>query len=332
MDRFKHENVKHASECYHFKKRLSNKPIYVMNWTSEVPLIKLPLGDFLKEHSAYHFLVIKNDSIVFEYSDAKMKEYKPSPGFSISKTFVSATLGVALKEGYVKSINDLAKDYLPELNYHPYFECLTINHLLNQMSGLKSEVDGISDAYYGKVDKVLHELHFTSKPGEKLDYVNINTILVGLIIERTTGRDLHDYFSDKIWSRIGTCDSAVWAYDYKTNHTRSFCCFGTSPRDYAKFGKLYLDKGRWNNEQIIDSNWVINSTSTSNTLGQNVGYNNYWFIGEKEVGDFTALGMFRQQIYVNPKERVVIVSIMEFHGRNLPLRWWQLLRQIAEQA
>lgn len=332
MHRFKHEEVKHAPVCYEFKKRMSNKPIYVVNWDPDEPLCRSPLEDFLKNQKANHCLVIKNDTIVFEYHDQRIKKYEPSPAFSMAKTLVSATLGVAIKERYVRSVNERVKDYLPELDYHPYFETLTINHLLNQTSGLKFEVNNISDAYYGKLEKVLTGLHFKAKPGTHLEYVNINTILIGVIIERTTGRNLHEYFSEKIWTKIGTCDSTVWAYDYKTKHTRSFGGFGASPRDYAKFGRLYLHKGRWGSEQVIDSNWVIASTSYENALGERSGYNNYWFIGEKDVGDFMSMGMYKQQIYVYPKENVVIVTLMKFNKKNLPLRWWQILRQIAEQA
>ncbi len=332
IKRFKHAEVKHAEVCYEFDKRLSNKKIFVTNWTSNIPLIRLPLEKFLLKQKANHFLVIKNDSVVFEYKNKKISSYEPSPSFSIAKIFVSGAIGVALKEGYIKSVNELVKNYLPELNYHKNFESLTINHLLNQTSGIKSTVSNISDANYGKVEKVLKELDFEAKPGENFEYININTILLGIILERTTGRDLHDYFSDKIWSKIGTCDSTVWGYDYKTKHTRSFSCFGASPQDYAKFGRLYLNKGKWGDEQIIDSSWILASTSNVNSLGENVGYNNYWFIGEKEIGDFMAIGMFRQQIYINPKENVIIVSLMKFNRKNLPVRWWEILRQIAKQV
>ncbi len=332
MHRFKHEEVKHAPVCYEFPKTAENKKINVFNWDPDEPLERKPLELFLKNQKANHFLVIKNDSIVFEYNDPKIVRYQPSPAFSIAKTLVSATLGVALQEGYVGSVNELAKHYLPELSYHPYFDELTISHLLNQTSGLKFEVDNISHAYYGKIEKVMKGLHFEARPGEYLKYENINTILIGIIIERTTGRNLHEYFSEKIWSRIGTCDSTIWAYDYKTKHTRSFGCFGASSRDYAKFGRLYLKKGKWGNEQVIDSNWVLASTSPVNFLGENTGYNNYWFIGEQEVGDFMSMGMYRQQIYVNPEKNVVIVCLLKFNKKNLPLRWWQVLRQISEQA
>ncbi len=329
--RFKYETVQHADTAFEFTK-IPDKSIYVTNWTSKVPLIRLPLEQFLENQKAKYFLVIKNDSIVFEYTDKKIKKYNPVPSFSISKSFVSACLGIAIEEGRIGSLNDLVKDYLPELNYHKNFESLTINHLLNQKSGLKMRVPNVADAYYGKVENVLPTLIFKAKPGEYFEYINVNYTLLGLIIERTTKKDLHTYFSENIWAKIGTCDSAVWGYDYKTRHTRAIGCFAGSARDYAKFGRLYMNKGKWAGEQLIDSNWVNSSICQVNALGENVGYNNSWFIGEKEIGDYMALGMYRQQIYINPKNNVIIVSLMKFYPENLDLKWWQILRQITEEV
>jgi len=332
IKRFKHATVKHADTCYEFTKAAKNKSIYVTNWTHKLPLSRLPLEQFLKQQQCYHFLVIKNDSIVFEYNNKKIKGYQPSPTFSIAKSFLSASIGIAITQGYIGSINDLVKDYLPELNYHKNFDILTINHLLNQESGINENVNHLSHTNYGKIEKILPKIEFKDCPGKTLEYVNTNYTLLGLLIERATKQDLYKYFSDNIWSKIGTCDSTVWGYDYRTHHTRAFSCFGGSTRDYAKFGRLYLNKGMWEGKQIIDSNWVAASTSQVNSLGASVGYNNSWFIGEKEVGDYMALGMYRQQIYINPKSNVIIVSIFKFDYRNLPLRWWELLRQITEQS
>ncbi len=332
IKRFKHAEVKHADTCYEFARATTNKPIYVNNWTHKLPLSRLPLKDFLEQQQCYHFLVIKNDSIVFEYNDKNLIGYQPSPTFSIAKSFLSASIGVAIKQGYIGSINDLVKDYLPELNYNPNFEKLTINHLLNQESGIKERVNHLSHTNYGKIEKILPHIEFLTEPGKRLEYVNTNYTLLGLLIERATQKDLHQYFSENIWSKIGTCDSTVWGYDYKTNHTRAFSFFGGSTRDYAKFGRLFLNKGMWNGTQIIDSNWVAASTSSVNSLGHTIGYNNGWFIGEKEIGDYMSVGMYRQQIYINPKSKVVIVCILKFDHRNLGLRWWQLMRQITEQS
>jgi len=332
LERFKTEQVAHDTECYDFIKLLKNKSFEVTNWVYSTPLLYSPLETFLKDREAQYFLVIKNDTIVYDYQDQKIKSYKPSSSFSISKVFVSALLGKAIEEGYIPSTQALVKDYIPEFNYDENFNYLTLDHLINQKSGIRIDVDDISDTYYGKIEKILDEIHFTATPGTHFEYVNINTILLSICIERVTKKDLHVYFSEKIWSKIGTCDSAVWGYDYKTNHTRSFCCFGSSPKDYAKFARLYLNKGNWNGVQLIDSNWITSTTSYKNSSGEEMGYNNYWYIGEKEVGDYMAIGMYRQQVYINPKENVIIVCFMKFNGNNLPIRWWQLLRQIAAQA
>lgn len=332
IKRFKHAEVKHADTAYEFSKAEKNKSIYVTNWTYKYPLSRLSLDQFLQKQQCYHFMVVKNDSIVFEYNDKKINEYQPSPTFSIAKSFLSASVGIAITQGHIGSINDLVKEYLPELNYHKNFDQLTINHLLNQESGIKENVNHLSHTNYGKIEKVLPKIEFKDEPGKILEYVNTNYTLLGLLVERATKKDLYQYFSENIWSKIGTCDSTVWGYDYRTHHTRAFSFFGGSTRDYAKFGRLYLNKGMWEGKQIIDSNWVKTSTSQVNALGSNVGYNNSWFIGEKEFGDYMSVGMYRQQIYINPKDNVVIVCILKFDYRNLELRWWQLMRQVSEQV
>lgn len=332
IHRFKHEEVPHASTCFEFKKDTSKHSFYVSNWSNTKTLSTLPLDVFLKEHKAIHFMVIKNDSLLHEYINPKLKSNTPIPSFSLAKNLLSATTGIAIEQGYIGSVNDLVKKYIPELNYHEYFELLTINHLLNQKSGLKMETDIISHANYGKIEKILPMLHFKAKPGEHLEYINYNSTLLGIIIERATGKDLHQYFAENIWTQIGTCDSSVWAYDYRSKHTRAMSSFGASARDYAKFGVLYLNKGKWANKQVIDSNWVISSTQPINALGDQIGYNNNWFIGESQVGDYMGLGMYRQQIYINPKEQTVIVCFLKFYKKNLDLRWWQIFRQLSTQA
>jgi hypothetical protein len=332
LHRFKHEEVPHAQQCYEFKKSTIDYNFSVHNWSNDKALCAAPLNTFLKEHKAIHFIVLQNDTILHEYCDPKQKEYVPSPSFSLAKNFVSACVGKALEQGYIGSVNDLVKSYIPELNYHPYFNELTINHLLNQKSGLRFEVDVISHANYGKIENIIPMLHFDARPGEHLEYININSTLLGIILERTTSKDVHTYFSENIWTKIGTCDSSVWAYDYRSKHTRAMSSFGGSARDYAKFGLLYLNKGKWANEQLLDSNWVIKSTSATNALGDEVGYNNSWFIGDEQVGDYMGLGMYRQQIYINPKNKMVIVCLLHFYEENLSIRWWQLFRQLVTQA
>ena len=331
IGRFKHEPVPKDSLCYNFGET-PNQPFELTNWIYTTPLVSSSLDDFLREQKAQDFLVIKNDTIVYNYHDSKRIPYELTPSFSISKTFVSASLGKAIEEGFIGSTSELVKKYIPEFDYDENFDFLTIDHLINQKSGIRIDVDDFSDTYYGKVEKILDEIRFVAKPGTHFEYVNINTILLSVCIERATKKDLHTYFSEKIWSKIGTCDSAVWAYDYVTKHTRSYCCFGSSPKDYAKFARLYLNNGNWNGNQIIDSNWVKSTTCPKNSLDEEVGYNSYWYIGDKEIGDYMVLGMYRQQIYINPKENVIIVCFMEFNKDNLPIRWWQVLRQIANQA
>lgn len=332
IKRFKHAEVKHANESFEFHKTKTNHPIHVYNWSHKTPLSFVPLEEFLQKQKCHHFLVIKNDSIVFEYHNPKIETYQPSPVFSISKTMVSASLGVAISKGYIESTNELVKKYIPELNHDKRFDLLTINHLLNHESGIKETVNNLARANYGRIEKILPKIEFVRTPGEYIEYVNTNYTLLGIVLERATKQDLYAFFSENIWSKIGTTDSTVWGYDYQTNHTRAMSFIGASPQDLAKFGRLYIHKGVWNGESLIDSNWINKTTSTVNASGKTMGYNSGFFIGEKEMGDYLALGMYRQQLYMNPKSNVIIVGIFKFNNQNLPLKWWEILRQISRQA
>ena len=332
ITRFKHEEVGNSDFCWNFTESIKNKNWTISNWTTKEILCRDNLSDVLTQLKAKHFLVIKNDTIVFEYLGNKMNNKLPRPIFSMAKTFISAALGKAIEEEYIDSTSQLVSYYLPELNYHENFNSLTIDHLLNQTSGLKLDVKNISDAYYSKVTNVLKNLHFKAIPGSHFEYININSVLLSLIVERATKQDLHKYFSDHIWSQIGTCDPTVWGYDYKTQHTRGFCCVGVSARDLGKFGKLYLNLGKWLGNQILDSAWVQKSTSSMDVFGNVDGYNNNWFIGDSSIGDFLTLGMHKQLLYVNPKEKVIIVSFMNSNKSTSHVLWWELMRQISNQA
>ncbi len=333
LDRFREEykEVKHAETCFSFPEKKPGQNIYLTNWNPMVPLQVGELTDFLESHKAKRFLVIKSDTIVYDYIGEKVDPYVPLPSFSIAKTFVATSLACAIQQGYIASVDEPVQKYLPELNYHEYFKSLTINHLLNQKSGIRSTVRNLSFAYYGNIEQVLWDIEFRARPGERLEYININSTLLSLIVERATGQDLYQYFSKNIWSKIGTCYYSLWAYDDDSKHTRGLSGFVGSVYDFAKFGKLYMDKGQWQGQQVLDSNWVVESTRPVNSLGDAVGYNNTWFIGDRQVGDYCAYGMYRQQIYINPEKNVIIVALMDFKHANLSLRWWQAMRQIAEQ-
>jgi CubicO group peptidase (beta-lactamase class C family) len=129
------------------------------------------------------------------------------------------------------------------------------------------------------------------------------------------------------------CDDAVWSTDTKNNLEKTYCCLGATALDYAKFGRLYLNQGVWNGKRIISERWYNKSISRDTTGGSSYNYNYCWHIGLKEYGDYMAIGLYKQHIYINPKKNLLIVL---FNDREKPLKaervnWWFVFRQIADQ-
>ena len=320
-----------------------------------------------KETKTTAFLVIRNDTILFERYYDKFNENSLLPSFSVAKSFTSALMGIAIQEGSIQSENDYVIQYLPALkDAHPYWQQLTIRHLLNMQSGIDfneenyiNPYSGISNLYITKdILKMVKKAKFKYLPGKKHYYSSFDTSILGLIIEKATNKSLADYLSDKIWQPCGMESSGTWSMDSdKAQNTKAYCCLNITARDYAKFGRLFLNQGNWNGQQIINEAWVKKSIQPdySNDCYQYQWYSQYkgavgkitpdgqfettyfsdsltaaaivkdslhqgvspsyrykgkWHIS-KCGPEFFALGIFGQEIYVNPDKNMIMVRLGE---------------------
>jgi CubicO group peptidase (beta-lactamase class C family) len=109
---------------------------------------------------------------------------------------------------------------------------------------------------------------------------SVDVQILGLILRRATGKKPSEYLSTKIWKPIHMCSNAIWSKD-KKGEDKTFCCMGATALDYAKFGRLYLNNGNWNGEQIVPEKWVEKSVSRDTTNGSGFSYNYNWHIGER---------------------------------------------------
>ena len=309
------------------------KEIKVNDWTTDIPVFT-PIQDIVAGHNTQAFLIIRHDTILFEYYAEGSTSKSLFPSYSIAKSFTSALIGIAIQEGFINSVDDAVNKYLPELNFHPYFNRLTIRHLLNQTSGIKYSLLMDADIYYGKdFRKGVKNIEFETAPGKTQSYLNINYQLLGMMLERATGIPPGKYLQDKLWTPLGMESDAFWSADKKNSMAKTFCCLNASAVDYAKFGRLYLHNGIWEGKQIIARHWIEQSISSDTTQGSSFGYNFGWHIGLKEYGDFMANGLYKQHIYINPKKNLIIVSLNRKEDKLKAERvnWWYVFRQIADQ-
>jgi len=328
--RFKNSAIK-SDSCFLFEKLLF-KDIKITDWSSDKPVFR-PLINVCQDHSVRSLVIIQNDTTKFEYYRDGFDENTLHPSYSLSKSILSCLVGIAIKEGWIQSVDQKAIDFIPEIKNKAYSEQLTIKHLLNHTSGIRHKLIEDGNLYYGKeILKAISRIEFVNQPGTQQKYLNMNSQLLGVILLRTSGMSLTEMTQRKLWKPLQMCNEGLWSVD-KHGIEKSFCCMSATAIDYAKFGRLYLKKGLWNKERIFSDSWYQESIKRDTTEGSSYNYNYSWHLGLKEYGDFMAIGLYKQHIYISPKKNMVIVLL---NDREKPLfaeriNWWYVFRQISDE-
>ena len=331
---------------------------------------KFPVGEtvdlpenFLFENKSYNsmqyldssfttgFLVIQNDSIIYEKYFLGNTESTQHISWSMAKSFVSALFGIAMQEGYIKNIEQKVEEYLPELIGSGY-EGVRIKDVLQMSAGVKFNEDygdfnsdinkwGRAFALGSSQNKFASTLIREEEPGTNLHYVSISTHVLGMIIAKATGKSLSNYLEEKLWKPMGMEYNAYWLCDNQGMEV-ALGGLNITLRDYAKLGQLYLNKGNWQGVQIIPENWVIASiTPDAPHLmpdKNKLGYGYQWWIPFGDEGEFMASGIYTQKIYINTITKTVIVknsANYRYNEKNNPYAnsfvLLELFRKIAHQ-
>lgn len=291
-----------------------------------------PGKEYLENACTCGFMVIQDGKLVYEKYDLGHTKDAQFISWSIAKSVVSALFGIAIEEGYIKSINQTVEEYLPGLKGSGY-EGVSIKNVLQMSVGVKfnenykaffSDINkwGRRFAWGSSQDKFAKTLSREEEPGTRLHYVSINTHVLGMIITKATGRSLSSYLKEKIWDPLGMEDSAYWLCD-DLGMEVALGGLNISLRDYAKLGQLFLDRGLWMGTRILPKEWALASvTPDSDHLlpenNPNFGYGYQWWIPEGSEGEFMAMGVYNQYIYVNPSTNTVIAVNSANHRFNEP--------------
>lgn len=331
--RFAHEVVNKSDTPFQFyhAENTSGQNIKVNDWTTDVPVFST-IKDVAAGHNTSALLIIRNDTILTEYYREGSGPDDKQASYSIAKSFISALIGIAIQEGYIENVDELVKKYLPDLNFHPYFDKLSLRHLLNHTSGIEHSLALDGFIYYGDVQKGIKRINFDTLPGTQQRYLNVNTQLLGMVLERVTKSTATQYLQSKLWQPLGMQSDAFWSTD-KKGQTKTYCCLNATAHDYAKLGRLYLNNGNWQGKQIINNDWITQSIAKDTTQGSSFGYNYSWHIGLAGYNDYMAIGMYKQHIYINPDKHLIIVLLNHSENKLKAERvnWWYVFRQIADQ-
>ncbi len=283
---FPYTEINTGDNVFHFKQgneeAIKKCVIQYAQWKKGDSLL-MSLDDFLQKTSTVSFLVIRNDSILFEKYYRGYDRSHISTFFSTSKSVTSLLVGLAVDDGLIKSVHDPISKYIPELNGKaPEYQRLTIEDLLNMRSGLKFDesysnpFSGMARMYYGTNQLgQLKRMKFAHEPGTVHDYQSASTALLGIAVEKAGGKELGKYLEEKIWIPLGMENRATWSLDDKRHRsTKAYCGLNATAIDLAKIGRLYLNGGQWNGKQIINPAWI---TATTTPDVENDGYQYQWY-------------------------------------------------------
>ena len=287
---------------------------------------KKNLQEYLDYFWSDGMIVIHKDEIVYENYWLGNNESKRHISWSVAKSFISALIGIAFEEGLIDSLEDPITKYLGDFKNTGY-EGVSIKDILQMSSGVQFNEDyadydsdinrfGRAIATGTSMRDFSRTLTKEKEPGTYMHYVSINTQVLGFLLQEVTNRSISEYLYEKIWNPLGMEDSAYFILDDVEDE---FALGGLNAtlRDYAKFGLLYLQKGRWGDSQILSEQWIKDSHKTDgehlvpgerDTSSNPWGYGYQWWVPGFPDTDYTASGVYNQYIYIAPESEIVIAK------------------------
>ncbi|MDH1702080.1 serine hydrolase domain-containing protein [Comamonas terrigena] len=244
--------------------------------------------------------------------------------FSVAKSFTSTLVGAAVKDGFIKSLDDKVSLYIPDLKGSAYDD-VSVRQLLTMTSGVKwnedysdpnSDVARFNnhqpEAGVEALVSYMRKLPREAPAGSRWLYSTGETNLVGTLVQQATHKPLATYLSEKIWVPAGMEQQATWILS-KTGKEIGGCCVQATPRDYARMGVFILNGAQVNGQSIVPDGWWAEATTKRTEIGlPGRGYGYQWWTYDD--GSYTARGIFGQGIFIDPQRKLVIVSNANWAG------------------
>ncbi len=286
------------------------------------------VDDFLARTYTTGLLVVRDGVVIHEQYRLGADADSRFTSFSVAKSVVAALVGIALKDGAIRSLDDTVETYVPDYARSAWAK-VTVRDLLRMASGIA--FDERYDAQFSDIQKVFQRAYLLGipldetvrgypaaggeqPPGTRFHYISVNTQVLANVLRHATGQRLVDYAHDKLWEPLGMEDDALWAVDGEDGTEVAYCCLNTTLRDYAKLGQLYLQQGRAGDRQLLPADWVHESTRRAESwLAAGVaqperGYGYHWWVPPAADGEYFANGIWGQSVWVDERTRTVIVK------------------------
>lgn len=283
--------------------------------------------EFLARTDTAALLILKNGQITFEQYWLSGGREQTWLSMSVAKSFISALIGIAIEQGHIDDVNQPITDYVPKL-FGSAYDNVPIKDILQMSSGAswnedygdpESDISKFSRIFAlgGSMNTFTATLENELPPGTYNRYNSTDTQALGMLLTNAVGRPISQYMSAMLWHPMGAENQAYWLTDSE-DMEMAFAGLNATARDYAKLGEIYRLGGFFNGRQIVPSQWVEDSITPDAPhliAGDNpasdwpLGYGYQWWIPEGEQGEFMAIGVYNQFIYVAPQSDTVIVKL-----------------------
>lgn len=306
------------------------------------------LNDFIENTETTSFIIVKNDKIVYEKYANGYDENAINTSFSMAKFVVSLLVGRAIEEEYIQSVKQPISDYIDEFKNEEIGKT-TIEQLLLMRSDIVYDEDkflwfGDDSLTYWHDDLrklALEHTALNESRNGKFHYNNYHPLLLGIILERSTGMSVSEYFGREIWQKIGAEHDASWSLDGEDGFEKMESGINFRAKDFIKIGSMVLHGGYWNGEQIINSDWLAQSTLCAFPIdeaeykgtfleGRNIGYRYMWYStpsADSSGYDIIAWGKSDQILYISPACDLVILRTGKTDGGVSD--WAKLLKELT---
>jgi CubicO group peptidase (beta-lactamase class C family) len=275
------------------------------------------LDDYIASQKVSGIILLQDGKIRLERYGLGYSAAGRWTSFSVAKSITSTLVGAAVKDGYIKSLDESVTKYIADLRGSAY-EGVTIRQLLTMTSGVRWNEDyadpksDIARLYLDKPDSgvdanvsYVRKLPREAEPGTKWAYKTVETNLIGVLVMEATHKTLSEYLAEKIWRPYGMERDAAWSID-AIGHEQGGCCLSVGLHDFARVGQFLLDSAKIGGTSIVPDGWIAAATHKQADIGSpGAGYGYQWWTTDD--GTFDAYGIYGQNIHIDPARRVVIV-------------------------
>ncbi|MCP4120810.1 MAG: serine hydrolase [Bacteroidetes bacterium] len=323
-------------EPFYFTKRAQNIDVPGLeSWADRKAMNKYEgIQSFLEGSKTTAFLVVRNDSIIFEdYPNGKQSD-DITQIFSITKPLTVSLLSEALDEDRISTVHTPVNQYFPIRKRGERSKDLTLSHLANMQSGFNHNdywrwVRVVRFYHSKNADNYISKVKIIRRPGKKYRYKSIDTQVLGICMEKIFEEDdLMDRFVSLYWNNIGPEHSGYFSIDHlESDNLKYYGGLNVSARDLAKIGKIYLNDGVFEEKQVLNKEWMNYIQDTTNHVGR-FDYCMGWYFDEMAEGRnvFYGSGFNGQLLVINKDTNTVIVRMGESKDGH---EWFHILSELS---